>query len=373
MSTIQLDFQLPQRFGLEYVGADNARHRPVMIHRALFGSVERFFAILLEHYAGALPTWLAPEQVRVLPVRDDHERLRRAAVADRLRGRGTAGRRWTTPTSRSGAGSGGPSSQKVPYVLVVGDDDVARGHRRGERRGRRRARARGAGRRGLSCARDVVEPRCSRPRRAVGRRAGSSRRGPRAAVGRLAPASTWPRPPRPSGTASDDGCVFCRIAASGPPSADNGVVWRGELTLAVLNAYPYASGHLLVLPVRHLADLDELTAEESADLWAATRRRGGRHHGRLRPRRHQHRRQPGPGGRGGIPAHLHLHVLPRWSGDTNFMTVGGRGAGHARVPGRGLASGWPTACPAEPGPGPLSQAWALRRARTTQVLGAPAS
>src|SRR5581483_9481036 len=72
VSTVQLDFQLPQRFGLEFVGADNARHRPVMIHRALFGSVERFFAVLLEHYAGAFPAWLAPEQVRVLPVRDDH-------------------------------------------------------------------------------------------------------------------------------------------------------------------------------------------------------------------------------------------------------------------------------------------------------------
>jgi len=67
VSTVQLDFQLPVRFGLEYVGADNARHRPVMIHRALFGSVERFFAILLEHYAGALPTWLMPTQVVVLP------------------------------------------------------------------------------------------------------------------------------------------------------------------------------------------------------------------------------------------------------------------------------------------------------------------
>ena len=71
ISTIQLDFQEPQRFGLEYVGSDNGRHRPVMIHRALFGSVERFLAILLEHYAGALPTWLMPEQVRVLPVKED--------------------------------------------------------------------------------------------------------------------------------------------------------------------------------------------------------------------------------------------------------------------------------------------------------------
>ena len=84
MSTIQLDFQTPQRFGAEYVGADNARHQPIMIHRALFGTVERFFAILLEHYAGALPTWMCPEQVRVLGVRDDHEAYAHK-VADRLR------------------------------------------------------------------------------------------------------------------------------------------------------------------------------------------------------------------------------------------------------------------------------------------------
>ena len=63
MSTIQLDFQLPQRFDLHYIGADNERHRPIMIHRALFGSIERFFAVLLEHYAGAFPVWLAPVQV----------------------------------------------------------------------------------------------------------------------------------------------------------------------------------------------------------------------------------------------------------------------------------------------------------------------
>ena len=92
MSTIQLDFQMPQRFGMEYVGADNARHRPIMIHRALFGSVERFFAVLIEHYAGALPTWLCPEQVRVLPVRDDHAAYARGG-GRRVRGAGAAGRR----------------------------------------------------------------------------------------------------------------------------------------------------------------------------------------------------------------------------------------------------------------------------------------
>ena len=80
MSTVQLDFQLPERFELEYVGADNGRHRPIMIHRALFGSVERFMAVLIEHYAGALPTWLSPEQVRVIPVTDAHVDYARSVV-----------------------------------------------------------------------------------------------------------------------------------------------------------------------------------------------------------------------------------------------------------------------------------------------------
>ena len=90
MSTVQLDFQLPHRFGLEYVGADNQRHQPIMIHRALFGSVERFMAVLIEHYAGALPTWLSPEQVRVIPVTDAHADVR-AVRGRRLRRRRPAG------------------------------------------------------------------------------------------------------------------------------------------------------------------------------------------------------------------------------------------------------------------------------------------
>src|SRR3546814_16024378 len=87
MSTIQLDFQLPQRFDMEYVGADNERHRPIMIHRALFGSIERFFGVLLEHYAGAFPTWLAPVQAVVCTVASDHED-HASPVADRLRAAG---------------------------------------------------------------------------------------------------------------------------------------------------------------------------------------------------------------------------------------------------------------------------------------------
>jgi threonyl-tRNA synthetase len=123
MSTIQLDFQLPQRFEMEYVGADNARHRPVMIHRALFGSVERFFAVLLEHYAGAFPVWLSPVQAIVLPVRDDVSEYAELVAAE-LRALG--GR-----VEVDGAGEPLGSRirkaklEKIPYVLVVGQDDVA--------------------------------------------------------------------------------------------------------------------------------------------------------------------------------------------------------------------------------------------------------
>jgi threonyl-tRNA synthetase len=125
MSTIQLDFQLPQRFDLSYVGADNERHRPVMIHRALFGSVERFFAVLLEHYAGAFPAWLAPVQVRVLPVRDDHDGFARELVTQLK----SAGFRadMVVADEPLGARIRKAKMEKLPYVLVVGDDDVAHG------------------------------------------------------------------------------------------------------------------------------------------------------------------------------------------------------------------------------------------------------
>ena len=92
-STIQCDFNLPERFELEYVGADNARHRPIMLHRALFGSVERFFGVLVEHYAGAFPTWLAPVQARVLPVAEAPRGLCRAVV-EQLRAAGLRADVW---------------------------------------------------------------------------------------------------------------------------------------------------------------------------------------------------------------------------------------------------------------------------------------
>jgi threonyl-tRNA synthetase len=125
MSTVQLDFQLPERFELEYVGADNGRHRPIMIHRALFGSIERFMAVLIEHYAGALPTWLSPEQVRVIPVTDAHADYARSVV-DVC---GAAGLRATLDMTgeKMGALIRRAKMAKLPYVLVVGDDDVKNG------------------------------------------------------------------------------------------------------------------------------------------------------------------------------------------------------------------------------------------------------
>ena len=122
VSTIQLDFQLPRLFDLHYVGPDNTRHRPVMIHRALFGSIERFFAILLEHYAGAFPTWLAPVQVTVLPVAQAHE-VYAATVRDRLESEGF---RVELVDAQDPLGSRirRAKLEKVPYVLVVGGQDV---------------------------------------------------------------------------------------------------------------------------------------------------------------------------------------------------------------------------------------------------------
>ena len=125
ISTLQVDFQLPQLFDLEFVGSDNARHRPFMIHRALFGSVERFFGILIEHYAGAMPAWLAPVQVRVLGVRNDHEPYA-ATVVDKLR---AAGLRADTIEADEPLGGRIRKAklEKLPYILVVGDADVTAG------------------------------------------------------------------------------------------------------------------------------------------------------------------------------------------------------------------------------------------------------
>ena len=125
MSTIQVDFQLPQRFDLEYQASDGTRQRPIMIHRALFGSIERFFAVLLEHYAGAFPPWLAPVQVVGIPITDEHNDYL-AGVAAKLRAHGV---RVEVDTSddRMQKKIRNAQRSKVPYMLIAGDEDIAAG------------------------------------------------------------------------------------------------------------------------------------------------------------------------------------------------------------------------------------------------------
>ena len=122
LGTIQLDFNLPERFELEYTGDDNLKHRPFMIHRALFGSIERFFGVLIEHYAGAFPLWLAPVQVAVLPITD---RINEYAetVASELRGAGFRVES-NTKSDKIGAKIRDAQMQKIPYMLILGDQEL---------------------------------------------------------------------------------------------------------------------------------------------------------------------------------------------------------------------------------------------------------
>jgi threonyl-tRNA synthetase len=136
LATCQLDYNFPERFELTYTGADNAEHRPVMIHRALMGSYERFIGILLEHLNGELPPWLAPVQAIVLPIADRHAEYARA-VRDRLRAAG-ARVELDERTESVGRKIRDAELRKIPFMLVVGDreqdgDQVAvREHRRGD-------------------------------------------------------------------------------------------------------------------------------------------------------------------------------------------------------------------------------------------------
>lgn len=125
MSTIQVDFQLPNRFDLEYVGADGSRQRPVMIHRALFGSIERFFGVLTEHYAGAFPPWLAPVQVVAIPVADAFEPYLREIVAG-LKQRGIRAE-VDASDDRMQKKVRNAQLQKVPYMLIAGEEDQSAG------------------------------------------------------------------------------------------------------------------------------------------------------------------------------------------------------------------------------------------------------
>ena len=123
--TIQLDFQMPQRFNLEYIGADGEKHRPIMIHRVAFGSVERFIGILIEHFAGAFPTWLAPVQVKVLPISEKYEEYAKSVKAQL----DEAGIRAEIDlrSEKIGYKIREAQTQKIPYMLVVGQKEEADG------------------------------------------------------------------------------------------------------------------------------------------------------------------------------------------------------------------------------------------------------
>ena len=119
--TIQLDFQLPQRFELEYTGADGEKHRPIMIHRVVFGSIERFIGILIEHFAGAFPTWLAPVQVKILPISDKYADYSKE-VLDKLTEAGIRAE-MDTRSEKIGYKIREAQTQKIPYMLVVGQKE----------------------------------------------------------------------------------------------------------------------------------------------------------------------------------------------------------------------------------------------------------
>jgi threonyl-tRNA synthetase len=125
LSTVQFDFNLPARFDLEYVGEDGERHQPVMVHRALFGSIERFFGVLIEHYAGAFPLWLAPVQIGLVPISERHQ-----AYAEKVQQElQNAGFRveLDSRNEKMNAKIRDFTLQKVPYVLVMGDKEAEAG------------------------------------------------------------------------------------------------------------------------------------------------------------------------------------------------------------------------------------------------------
>ncbi len=126
LTTVQFDFNLPKRFELEYIGEDNKPHQPIMIHRALFGSMERFFGVLIEHYAGAFPLWLAPVQAAVLPITDRVNQYAEKVAADL----GSAGLRVETnlKSEKIGAKIRDAQMQKVPFMLVLGDREMEQGN-----------------------------------------------------------------------------------------------------------------------------------------------------------------------------------------------------------------------------------------------------
>ena len=315
MSTIQVDFNLPELFELRVPGRRRHPAAPVMIHRALFGSIERFFAVLLEHYAGAFPPWLAPVQVVGIPITDAHVDYLARVARPAARGRGS-GSRSTASDDRMQKKIRNAQQQKVPYMLIAGDEDVAAGAVSFRYRD-------GSQNNGVAVDEAVaeivaaVEPPRSRSERADG------------PTGSAAWDRLW-TPHRmayirgenkPTHDEAGDECPFC--AAPARTTRRPGRRARRARCTRVLNLYPYNAGHLMVCPYRHVADYTELDA---AEVGRARRASPSTRCGAARGVRRaglQHRDEPGPVAGAGIAGHLHQHVVPRWGGDTNFMPVVG--------------------------------------------------
>jgi ATP adenylyltransferase len=139
-----------------------------------------------------------------------------------------------------------------------------------------------------------------------------------------------------NGALAGEGSIFCRILASGLPDDETHIVWRGETTFAILNAFPYTSGHLLLMPYREVPDLEHLRDDESAELWSAVRSAVAAIKAAYHPQGVNVGLNLGEAAGAGIPSHLHVHVLPRWNADSNFMTS----VAEARVLPESLGDSW---------------------------------
>ncbi|MGH9301439.1 MAG: HIT family protein [Acidimicrobiales bacterium] len=140
----------------------------------------------------------------------------------------------------------------------------------------------------------------------------------------------------PGHLSGDRGCVFCSILASGKSDSETWILWRGRHTFAILNAFPYTSGHLMVMPYRHLAEVESLSPDEATELWRGVTDAVRALKAAYSPEGINVGANLGRAAGAGVPGHLHMHVLPRWNGDTNFMTS----IAEARVMPESLGSSW---------------------------------